>query len=112
VTAPTALHRAAAVLPDESARPGIGGRCETCRHWQAFDQKERSSEPWHPTAINRLGLCGQVKEASEYEAVDWKDNPADNHPAIETLALVEDMSNNAALRTAANFGCVLWEHMP
>lgn len=98
----------AIVTAERESSPGIGGRCKDCKHWTPFDPKGRG-ESWRPAVVNKLGLCGQVKRAEEYEGEHWHEDEAENHPVVETLALVEDLSGCCALRTAAEFGCVLWE---
>ena len=59
----------------------------------------------------RLGLCSKIGEAKDRDRPederDWtydKELPPDG-----TLAMADDASGLQSMRTAATFGCVLWE---
>lgn len=94
------------------------GHCDTCKYWRAFEEPGR--KPYDVDEIvgftNRLGLCegiGKLREQREPET----DDPAypgelSGTPKTGVLAAVEDLSNEGFLRTAAKFGCVLWEPKP
>ena len=102
MTAPTPLHRLP-VASDDAASPGIGGRCETCRHWVPFEKLESFRLRSQVRGDERkLGLCQAISLKHGKYGVD--DPPAD------AIVLYEDASDYVAnLRTAAGFGCVLWE---
>lgn len=91
---------------ERESSPGIGGRCKDCRHWTAFVSKR--ADPQDPIEKNSLGLCGKVVSRRQFDG-EWDDEKRRPIPAKETLALVEDLSDACGLRTAAEFGCVLWE---
>ena len=85
-------------------------RCATCAHWTPFDPKEATPEAiaWANEddpqrerrathyLIKRMGLC---------------DLAGNHHGEIvpETLAIADDLSSCAGLRTAPEFGCVMHE---
>jgi hypothetical protein len=71
------------------------GRCKTCAHWSPFDE-----ERYQYDAIvrhNKLGLCRLIGEAKDSETIDG------------IIAMADDASGLQSMRTAATFGCVLWE---
>jgi hypothetical protein len=73
----------------------VSGRCKTCAHWQEFMPRNvlgLANE-------KRLGVCGRIIDEREARPTDDE----------QVLALTEDLSGCSGLRTAATFGCVLWE---
>ena len=80
-------------------RGDLTGHCASCKHWTAFEQLDRISDAT-ATGVDRraLGLCRAIGQ----ERYEVSDDPS------AALAQVEDLSDEATLRTAADFGCVLW----
>ena len=68
--------------------------CATCAHWQPFHPGGHSVGP---DDARQLGLCSGVGQERE------------GHTHGLDMAQVEDLSGCAGLRTAPNFGCLLWE---
>ena len=93
-----------------SATAAATGRCATCRHWESFEAHEKKNgrdagrhvDTTDATERNRLGLCGKILSRREFDAHEAGEQ------AQETKALVEDLSDCCGLRTAADFGCILW----
>ena len=92
----------------------IEGRCESCVHWRPFDDEEYAGFESLRVRRNRLGLCAKL--GNEKDRVD----PAEDEwtilepmlPEDGTLAMADDASGMQKMRTAASFGCVLWEKKP
>jgi hypothetical protein len=83
------------------------GRCATCSHWRPFDPNGTEKYTDGTVKASRLGLCGKVTGVRSFERWDEDGDPPCTY--VETTAAVEDLSDCCALRTAAEFGCVLWE---
>lgn len=96
------------------------GYCKDCKHWRSFND-ERVEKPrpyaWNGEASNqrKLGLCMKVDIDQEvwHRDVDANNKAPldDEDPPLEAghLALAQDLSGCAGLRTDAEFGCVLFE---
>lgn len=89
-----------------------GASCARCRHWTPFEPvgEDVRSMCINKAAVphNRLGLCRRILCVREYKG-DWDEASGTFGPVKNTLAAVEDLSGVCGLRTAASFGCVLWE---
>lgn len=79
--------------------------CESCKHWDPFKASKHQTD--HVADANGLGLCRKVNGLNSY----WKrdEDGLPDEPETGVLAAVEDLSDHAFLRTAAKFGCVMWE---
>ena len=91
------------------------GHCYGCRHWQPFTDRISRGDA---SNARKLGLCGKVKcdhdVATRDNANFYATGPDEADPPLEAghIALVEDLSGCAGLRTAAEFGCLLFEPKP
>ena len=94
-------------LGAESVAGPVPGRCARCRHWTPFDPEQRVNT--FAVERNRLGLCGRVVNQSNL--VDWDNYEPGEHAEVvaKTEACTTDLSGCSALRTAATFGCTLFE---
>jgi hypothetical protein len=84
------------------------GRCADCKHWRPFVPRPATPydpEPhyWRSADRRRLGLCAGIGQETE---------GCDESPPNAERAQCTDLSDMAAFRTAATFGCVLWEPKP
>lgn len=72
------------------------GTCCNCKFWIPFN-----SNPPHITSPDKyhLGICTAIGQPGDNKEIDKN---------LE-LAQVEDMSGCAGMRTAANFGCILYQ---
>lgn len=71
--------------------------CQSCVHWKPF-----VGPGYDPADTAKLGLCGRIVSEDRYrgdEENDFVDRPDE--------AMVTDLSDCVALRTAASFGCSL-----
>jgi hypothetical protein len=75
------------------------GQCLTCKHWEPFDEQRRSDFDFTVRKF-RLGLCDKIGGVKDRR---W------DSPEEEILAMADDASDLQSMRTAATFGCVLWE---
>lgn len=86
--------------------------CATCVHWCPLDQDFSGGDYASLRARrNALGLCkkiGDEKDRSDPAEDAWTVNDP-MLPPDGTLAMAEDASGLQSMRTAATFGCVLWE---
>lgn len=84
--------------------------CGTCKHWQPCEEPEPDEyNRSDPFVFNRLGTCGAILSTDEYRG-GFDDAGA--LPAKPTVAVAADASDLGTFRTAAAFGCVLWEARP
>lgn len=98
-------------------------RCATCKHWTPFEPA-----PADDQEIAALEVCisdeaadGHTEQSSHVSTLvklrrrmgpcARTDNMV-GHVDESTLAIAEDLSNHAILRTAPDFGCVQWEPKP
>lgn len=93
------------------------GHCDTCKHWRAFEEPAHGPSGAEDIVVfaNRLGLCegiGKLREQRELEEDPVYPGELSGTAKTGVLAAVEDLSNEGFLRTAAKFGCVLWEPKP
>lgn len=91
----------------------IDGHCSSCVHWKPFDP-ERDTFPLRITR-NRLGLCVKIGNEKDRNDRAEDDFAYGDEPPLQpdgTLAMADDASGLQSLRTAATFGCVLWEKKP
>jgi hypothetical protein len=92
----------------------VTGHCKDCKHWQPFGTLGVSGRG-DASDDRQLGLCRKVECDQTVADRDYdKRNNApleEADPPLESghLALAEDLSGYAGLRTAAEFGCVLFE---
>jgi hypothetical protein len=91
----------------------VTGHCKDCKHWSPFNPNETADagvreEGYHldARAANRLGLCGKIDDHTRYGF--WKNKTTYVVDDV-LLAVTEDLSGCSGLRTAAEFGCVLFE---
>jgi hypothetical protein len=85
-------------------------RCATCKHWHPFQPGEYDAvQQDDPRVRNKLGLCCRIGMTDQYRPDYGSRHSLSTYEAKETIALVEDLSSECGLRTAANFGCVLHE---
>lgn len=83
--------------------------CETCEHW-AFDERDVAFDRL------RLGRCRAIRQREDIieparSMGDWDSREAEEHrllAAAKAIA-VDGSGYYAAIRTAADFGCVLHE---
>jgi hypothetical protein len=85
-------------------------RCETCKHWRAFEEpKDIRGQEYDVEIVNRLGLCERIGMLNHQTELDANGYRNCLQPKTDVLAAVEDLSDHCFLRTRAEFGCVLWE---
>lgn len=69
--------------------------CKNCKHWRSFMGDDPTS--FGGADLLKLGFCAAITDGLDVE------------PNEGQLALTEDPSGCSGLRTAAEFGCVLFE---
>jgi hypothetical protein len=90
------------------------GRCISCKYWKPFDA-ERDTLLTLIIRRNRLGLCSKIGDAKDRPEPPDEANWTYDDPELEpdgVLAMADDASGLQSMRTAAGFGCVLWEQKP
>lgn len=80
-------------------------RCSVCVHWEPLETSR--VDPHDPVVKNKLGLCSKIVSRRRFEGMD--DPSSESHEPGETLALVEDLSDECHLRTSPDFSCSLWD---
>lgn len=85
------------------------GNCRTCRHWRAVEPD------WQFDGLT-MGKCGAIKQretiiAPAREIDDWDKREAEEERLLkaEKAVAVDGSGYYAALRTQADFGCVLFQ---
>jgi hypothetical protein len=80
-------------------------RCATCKHWHKFTEGHDDLQ-YSAIGKNRLGMCGKIPDVTDIGGQKYAKPPIE---APDVQAATEDLSGCSALRTRADFGCVLWE---
>jgi hypothetical protein len=89
-------------------------QCQSCVHWVPFDGGRDDYHAGRLIRANRLGLCRKISDAANRDH-ELPDDMRSNgelvpNPPDGTIALCIDGSDYVHdMRTAATFGCVLWE---
>lgn len=85
------------------------GHCKDCRHWSPLSADDRQWEG--PCVVrNALGLCAKIGDEQDRESQDEEDwHFGEVLPPDGTLAMAADASGMQSMRTAPEFGCVLFE---
>lgn len=91
-------------------------RCATCEHWKAADPFD-----WQYDKI-QFAVCKRIRQREDIEtsAINAMADPEDRWSAAGELAIeqafraslaiaVDGSGYYAAVRTAPDFGCILWE---
>ena len=96
---------ASAVIPTE-------GRCSSCSHWS------NAERDWAFDAVI-MGSCAAIKQREDIvsparEIGDWDAREAEEQRLLqaEKAIAVDGSGYYAAIRTAPDFGCVLWKATP